>query len=255
MKLGCKTVPEPMHVPPLSAHVDLVKLTAPTNIDYTLKSPPDGNARANDTIGNCVAVAALQTDDIRMQNLGSTRASTADQAIALYTRWTGYNPVTGQPDDGTDPSKAMTDWVVNGLNVGLQAPDAIFWTRVDQQNLGQLQLALMLSGPVQLNLNLPLAAQDTTRTWDVPAGGLSSPAGVPGGWGRHRVTFAKYVDGTFFIRTWGTDQPATPAFMLAYCDGADATLSRLWYDTTGMSPPGLSWDAVRAAMGPLGVAV
>ena len=38
------------------------------------------------------------------------RASTADQAIALYTRWTGYNPVTGQPDDGTDLTKAMTDW-------------------------------------------------------------------------------------------------------------------------------------------------
>ena len=38
------------------------------------------------------------------------------------------------------------------------------------------------------------------------------------------------MDGTFFIRTWGADHPATPAFMLAYRDGADATLSRLWFE-------------------------
>jgi hypothetical protein len=131
----------------------------------------------------------------------STRRSTAEQAIALYSKWAGYNPATGQPDDGTDPVQAMTDWAVNGLDVGLQAPDAIIWTRVDPQNQAHLRIALKLSGPVQLNLALPISAQNTSRTWDAPASGLGGPA-EPGSGRLHRVTFAKLDDGTFFIRTW-----------------------------------------------------
>lgn len=255
MKLGLVSVPAPQHVPLLSDHVRLAALSVPLSIDYTVKAPPDGDPRGNDRIGNCVPVAAFQTTDIRMANAwDSARRSTTAQAIALYSRWTGYNPATGQPDDGTDPVQAMTDWGVHGLDVGLQAPDAIIWTRVDPQNQDHLKIALKLSGPVQLNLALPISAQDTSRTWDVPASGLGGPA-EPGSWGLHRAIFAKFDDGTFFIRTWGTDQPATPAFMRAYGTGADATLSRDWFDATGLSPPGLSWDAAMAAMtAALGVA-
>ena len=93
-----------------------------------------------------------------------------------YPSRPGYDPVTGQQDGGTDPVQAMTDWVVNGLDVGPQAPNAIIWTRVDPQNQDHLKIALKLSVPGRLNLALPISVQGTNRTWDAPTSGLNGPA-------------------------------------------------------------------------------
>ena len=76
----------------------------------------------------------------------------------------------------------------------------------------------------------------------------TGPDWAPGSWGGHRVMCGKY-DGTVrTIRTWGVDVAVHPEFWAAYVVAVDATISHEWLTTTGLTPLGLDFDALRADM-------
>lgn len=208
---------------------------------------PDGHPDllGNDTLGDCVPVAALRAAQMRAAHaLGSGWKPGLAQAQALYGAWSGWDGTQGT-DQGTDTAAAMAAWVKSGIDLGNGLLDCGWWCRVDPAQARQVQLAIALSGPVQVTFDLPLAAQDL-GTWDLTGDGESW---APGSWGAHRVACGRYpaLDGSFIVLSWGLEFHVSPAFWTRYVLAVDATLApATWLDAAGMAPSGVDREALIA---------
>ena len=249
MKLGAIHRARPGSVARLAARSDLDGLRAPAETDYFKKCPADGDPLGNDLIGNCVPCSVLREIQVRRTNaFGDEWKPTAPLTIPLYTKWSGFDPATGKPDEGCDTVLAMTSWATDGVWVNEQDLDIVTWVSVDHANLTHTKLAIFMTGAVGVTLAMPQAAQDLSAWATAPGTG---PDWAPASWGYHRVMSAKYSSDTFTVRTWGNDLVCHPEFWSRYVVAVDATLSVRWFDTTGLAPPGLDWAALKADMAQL----
>ena len=240
--LGAIHAPSPAFVHRLAQRASLHLMTPPAETDWFTKCPASGDDLGNDLYGDCVPVAELNAIQVRRHNAwDDTWAPTADEALALYSILTGFNPVTGQPDDGTDTAKAMTAWVQQGIPIDSQNTDSVLWSTIDPANSVEIALAIAHTGPIQVTLNLPVAALDTAL-WQQAPGTTSD--WEPGTWGAHRVLVGAFHGNVRVCRTWGFDVAIHPDFWSRYVISVDAALSREWFDATGLSPAGLDWDAL-----------
>jgi hypothetical protein len=242
LKLGAIHVPAPRAIRLLADRARLSLMTPPTSADWLAKCPADGDPLGNDAVGNCVACAELRAIQVSRANAwGDVWRPTRDMAFALYGALTGFDPVTLLPDNGTDTAHAMASWSANGVRIDDQNLDVVRWATVDPADAAHIAIAIGYTGPIQVSMALPTAAQDVT-VWSQPPG--TGAGWVPGSWGYHRVMVGAF-DGTERVcRTWGQDVIIHPEFWVAYVVGVDATLSREWMDATGLAPSGLDWDAL-----------
>jgi hypothetical protein len=244
MKLGAIHRPAPLVIKPLATRASLHLMTAPTSADWFAKCPADGDMLANDVLSNCVEIAEYRAAQIRRANaFGDTWSPTLNQVIGLYTDLTGYSPITGQPDIGTDTVQAMTAWTKTGIRINDQDLDVVHWATLFPSNNTHLAIGIACTGPVQVSLALPLAAQDTSL-WAKPPG--TGSAWNPASWGYHRVVVGKFDGLVRVCRTWGKDVEMHPDFWSKYVIGVDITLSREWLNATGLSPANLDWDQLSA---------
>ena len=198
--LGAIHRPPPAHVPLLANRARLDLMLAPPSCDWHKAAPPNGDALGNDSIGNCVTCWDYQEERIRLANsMGDTWKPTAAMTIARYSRLTGYDPATGQPDDGTDTAVDTADLCSRGLEINDQLLDVPHWTLLDPTNLEHMKIAIAHFGAVAMTLNLPIALQDLDFAKAPGAG----PDWVVGSWGMHRVGSGKYDGDVFTTRTWG----------------------------------------------------
>ncbi|MDE2470147.1 MAG: hypothetical protein KGL35_15720, partial [Bradyrhizobium sp.] len=65
---------------------------------------------------------------------------------------------------------------------------------------------------------------------------------APGSAGYHYTPSGAFNTVARRIITWGFDVEVTPAFEAAYLVGAAGQLSRRWFNTVGVDPPGFDWD-------------
>jgi len=241
-KLGAIHVPAPRAIRPLAARARLALMMPPKSADWLIRCPADGDPLGNDAVGNCVPCAELRTIQVRRANAwGDGWRPTRDTAFGLYAALTGFDPVTGVPDDGTDTAKAMAAWAASGIRVDDQNLDVVRWATVDPADAAHIAIAIGHTGPVQVSLALPKAAEDAT-VWSQPPG--TAAGWEPGSWGCHRVMVGKFDGVERVCRTWGLDVAIHPAFWSAYALAVDATLSREWMEATGLAPSGLDWDAL-----------
>ena len=244
--LGAIHVPAPSSIKRLAERASLHLMGAPAKADWFSKCPADGDPLGNDLVGDCDPVAKLRTMQVRVANAwGSTWKPTKEGAFALYSALTGFNPDTLQPDNGTDTAQAMAYWVTYGIRLNDQTLDVIHWATIDPSDDHELAIAIAHTGPLQVTLALPAAAQDLS-TWSQPPG--SGPSWAPGSWGTHRVAVGAYDGKVRVCRTWGNDVPIHPDFWWKYVVAADASLSRLWMETTGLSPANMDWEALASDM-------
>jgi len=243
-KLGAIHAPAPSAIRPLAARAQLALMTPPTSADWFAKCPADGNPLGNDIVGDCVPSAELRAIQVRRANSwGDSWRPTRDDAFGLYAALTGFNPVTGLPDAGTNTARAMASWATGGIRIDAQNLDVVSWATVDPADAAHIAVAIGHTGPIQVSLALPEAAQDLT-VWSQPPG--IGAGWEPGSWGYHRVMVGKFDGQQRVCRTWGLDVPIHPAFWSAYVVAVDVTLSREWMQATGLAPSGLDWDALQA---------
>lgn len=97
------------------------------------------DALGNSTYGCCVPAGTYRLAEIRMANaMGSRWRPDTAKVLALYSKVTGFDITTCQPDDGTDVA-SLQQWVWrNGLDLGLQAPDVPIPLVLDHTNLDHL---------------------------------------------------------------------------------------------------------------------
>lgn len=246
MRLGLIHRPHPC-LPRISAH--LAGQVPPVVADWHGRIALDGDALGNDQVGNCVECGTLRAIQImRAVAAGDGRKPTASEALALYRAWAGWDGTPGGASDcGTASDVAAAQWASTGVAWGEQWRDVPAVAGFDPRIASHLRAAIAWLGPVQLDLDMPLSAQDQ-ETWSVGDG----EAGRPGSWGAHRVCVGKYDACGFTCVTWGVERPMTEAFVETYALDAMVCVSRSWLDVLGRSPLGLDLDALEAASRNLG---
>lgn len=244
-RLGAIHQPTPMAIQPLGARASLHLMTPPVEADWFSKCPADGDMLGNDKLSNCVPIADYRVIQTRIANTQGYTPLFDETLVNLrYTKLTGYDPLTGQPDDGTRTAQDMVDWCQNGIQINSQLTDVPLWATVAPLDNDHLAIAIAHCGPCPVTFRLPLAAQDTSL-WSKPPGQGSS--WLPGTWGTHRVVVGAFIGQVRTVRTWGEDVVVHPDFWRKYVIAVDVTLSKsTWFDTTGLAPSGLDWDALLA---------
>jgi hypothetical protein len=202
------------------------------SVDWYAKMAPCTDPLGNDELGDCFEAAALRSIQLRLANaMGSEWVPTRDEAVLLYRAWAGYNPADAATDVGTNGVEAMRKWCANGVLVNPQLRDIPAWTKVDPGNLAHIKLAIELTGSVQLSLNLPKVAMETSE-WTMTPG--VDPATAAGSEGAHRVMCGKFDADAYWIATWGEIIPASAGFLESYLIAVDAVVAWDWFEATDM---------------------
>lgn len=219
----------------------------PKPADWFKAIPADGNMYDNDRIGDCWPVARRWVVALRRANAaGDTTRPDQQEILDDYTALTGFDQATGLPDDGTDTSQGMADWVTRGVRVNSQVLDIPHWATVDPTNDAHVALAIMCAGPVMATWRLPVAMQDV-GVWSSPPGAGADWTTL---WGEHETVLGKTDGGSLvWTRTWGMDLEVHPDIRRQFLIQIDVPLDLTaggWLQTTGLTPAGLNRAALTA---------
>lgn len=218
----------------------LSRLVTPPACDWhTGHVDVDGDPLGNDDHSNCVPCGALRRLQAARSVAGDQRKPTTIQALYLYRDWSGWDG-TAATDIGTDSGLAATLWARNGIQWGWQWEDVPIIGVLDPTNSAHLKAAIAFLGPIQLDLALPTAWEGKTL-WDVVS---DADGGLPGSLGNHRVCAGRYDADHLYVVTWGIEVRITWRALPVYALNAEATVSRSWLDTSGLSPAGLDMAAL-----------
>ena len=203
--------------------------------------PLDGDDLGNRDHGCCVPAAAFRGLQIRRAiTAGDQRRPRTEEVLALYRRWADWDG-TESTDLGTATDAAAAQWQADGIPWGENWTDVPDIYAFDPRNLAHLRAAIAYLGPVMLDLNLPLAWQNSGGFW-IPAIG---PAGEAGSWGAHRVCVGRYDQEWLYGISWGQEIQISPSVLAGYALHAEVPVSRSWLDTRGLSPAGLGLDGLQ----------
>lgn len=197
--------------------------------------------------GDCtVASAAHIVDQVAWYAQGSLAAPvTSMQTLLGYEAISGYNPNTGQNDNGATLQSALQWWAKNGL-AGYKPSG---YAQIDVTNLPLIKQCIDFFGAVYSAFTVPAAFQtqfDAGQPWDLP----TTRAGqqIDGG---HAVPLVGYDASYLYCVSWGAVQKITyPAFAKYWSPSEQgeawvAVLPQL-IETTGKTPSGLDTATANA---------
>ena len=199
----------------------------------------------NDQVGDCAEAGILHLIQGQAANTGTVLTPTTDQALALYTAVTGYNP----SDPSTDQGTVLTDLLTYIQTSGVEMTDSTGKTvtvevvgsaSLDISSTAQMRYAGYTFGGNYLGINCPQQCEDDTTNWNfgpgLPiAGGHCIPQegeGIAGG----------------KIVSWSEVIPVSNLFLMSYLDEGYVVLTKSWVNAQGKSPSGLDLDGLLAAM-------
>ncbi len=195
---------------------------------------------ANDQYGCCVWAAAAHETMLWTAECGKATAFNSAAVLSDYQAVTGFDPATGQNDNGTN----MLDALNYRRKVGIADAHGVrhkigAFVQLKTGDFAQLEQACYLFGAVEIGIKFPSSAMhqfNTGQPWDVVKG-----TRVEGG---HDIPVVA-KNGNYHIITWGKIQQMTPAFYKKYADECYAILSeeRL---TNGKSLEGFDLAALQA---------
>lgn len=195
----------------------------------------------NQEIGDCTCAAAGHM----IQNwtgmaLGKATTVTDEDVLVLYEMASGYDPTTGENDNGAVELDVLRLW----RNTGLGGHRIWGWCDMEPRNHEHLKAAIFLFGGAYLGIAMPEAWQNA-KVWAVPPCGLTGH-GEPGSWGGHAVCAIAYNKLGPIVVTWGDLVQMTWGAFDAYVDEAHAVVSEDWLHTYGVSPTGLNLTQMQA---------
>ena len=208
--------------------------------------PPDTDALGNDRAGCCVfAGPGHQLNMINVQ-LGDQSRVSADDVLAAYSKYTGFDPITGENDNGYYVRNMLDHWRAEGL----YGTKVIAYALVDWTNPEEVAVATWLGCGTIGGYALPLASQGQIddlgrQLWDVPAGGWPAGRG-PGTWGGHCVWLRGASPKLMNTNSWGQDTVWTLEWQQACCDEMWLVLVDKWVDASGRAPNGFAYEDLLA---------
>ena len=214
--------------------------TPPDSVDWASKVGPDWNMLLNDQLGCCTISGAAHMIEA-WSTYATSKVVLPDSAIlAAYEANSGYNPVTGENDNGCVESDVLNYW----KNTGIGGHKIAAFMALEPGNHWHIKAAIQLFGGVYLGVALPLSAQDQ-KVWSVAPGG---PVGqnAPGSWGGHCINLVEYDPQLLTCVTWGALQQLTWQWNDQYVDEAYAVLSEDWLNVQHVAPSGFDMATLAA---------
>jgi hypothetical protein len=236
----------------LEKYLDLAALPAlPATLGRTaMVSGFDWGMDLNDQIGDCTIASV---DHIRrlwnLLNKQQFAGMSQQDILAAYSAVSGYDPTTGQNDNGAVILDVLNYW----RNTGIGGNKLGAFASVIPGHIANVKYSIMLFGAAKLGIQLPIAAQQQLsrgQIWDVRRFSLFGLTGIwaPGTWGGHDVPIIDWDDAnqTFTCVTWGGLQQLTYRWFAAYCDESWACLDSEWTDGTKPAPNGFDLPTLQA---------
>lgn len=195
------------------------------------------------TLGNTRAGCCTISGLLRCQQSWSARARgkpisyTDEQALAVYSSLSGYDPATGANDTGLVETDVLDYWAKSGVYGDVLAG----YSSIEVSNIRHVKQAIDLYGATYLGLNLPESAEQQTaagQPWTLPWFSRQL--------GGHCVPAFEYDDYYVYVGTWGDRQPVAWDFYLRYFDAAYAPADPLWIGPDGKTPGGLDLSGLTA---------
>lgn len=213
-------------------YVDVSKLPpVKQQVDWT-SGIKDWGMMRNDEIGDCTCAGIAHSIQVwTAANKNEITVADSD-VIKAYSDISGYNPQTGENDNGANELDVLNYW----RNVGINGHKLGAYAKLNTHNIQHVKISSDIFGVNYLGIALPNTAQGQ-EVWDVVNNGGDDS--IPGSWGGHCVIMVGFnVTGPLII-TWGKVMQMTWAFWLAYCDEAYALFSNDWMNND-KSPEGIN---------------
>lgn len=222
---------------------------APAQCDYISALGNSFGMMLNNTLGDCTCAAVGHARQVWTGNSKPPMETVPDSAVqALYSAACGY--VQGQPntDQGGDEQTVLTYVLLNGIQTGTGGVDKLTaFVEVDPANMADVRQVIYECGVCYIGFDVPQFAMNTVgQLWDVQPG-EDNPTIVGG----HAVILSAYDEVGPTCITWGAPQKMTWAFFERFTDEAYALADSDWIKATGMTPAGLTMDALEAQMSAL----
>lgn len=209
----------------------------------------------NDKAGDCTFVTHGHRIRLQEAAAGQRREQpiTDEDVIGAYAALTGYNPATGENDNGA----YMLDVLNYMRTVGLGrqrdgTPHTIAaYVRINHRDEAEVRVASWLFGGLAAGIWLPWSARtQDLRSWDVPLTGPTGD-GAPGSWGGHSVYTTGYGRKGVTFKTWGADAAMTWRFWQTYVDEAYAVISDDFLHQSGKTRHGFAVAQLQAFLSQL----
>lgn len=215
----------------------------PVQKDWSGKVP-SWPMMANNAIGDCTTAAAGHMIMAWSANAISEIIPSDSDIIAAYSAVSGYDPRTGENDNGAVELDVLNYWRKTGI-----ANHQIYaYTALEPRNHSHIKAAVYLFGGCYIGLALPISAQNQA-IWSVPMWGPFG-SGFPGSWGGHAVNIVAYDEHFLTVVTWGQLKKMSWSFADHYMDESYAILSQD-FTNNGKAPNALDWNALQTDLNKL----
>lgn len=204
----------------------------------------------NDSVGDCTIAGMAHAFTAMGVAAGYSQSLfTDDEIIRVYSDISGYNPNTGENDNGCemqDVLKYMRDYGMTDANGKAHKVAAYASLGVPTDTM-MLSEVLKTFGAVYVGIDCPQSAEDQfgNAPWTYEK---DSP--ILGG---HAITLHRRqpygsMIGVFDFSTWGALQSVTIGFIDHYVTEAWAFLTPDWLEVNGNTVDGLSLSALQSDM-------
>jgi len=221
---------------------DIDRATKVNSWPMYCNGPDAGNPVASPGgVGDCTIAAPAHGYTASAVYAGKPQVLFSDQEIIqVYSRNSGYNPVTGDGDNGCQMQDVLKDQTKNGMTDvnGKTHKVAAYAALHEPSNAMMLSEVLNVFGWVYVGINCPDSAQDQFgQVWDYVPNSPNDGGHAIGL--HHRKPYGSQV-GVFYYSTWGALQRATLAFNAHYIAEAWAVITEDWLEANGSTIQGLN---------------
>jgi hypothetical protein len=206
-----------------------LKATPPLSVDF-YNAIGGGGMLGNDQYGDCVFAANGHiVEQQTALGQGKEVKVTTAQALAEYSKVTGFNPNDPSTDQGAEVQQGLDDLRKNGL----AGRNIVMFAELNVKDLNSVKNAVSEFGVVDIGFSVPASAMaqfNAGKPWDV----VANDGGIEGG---HCVIVCGYDSSYVYVYTWNAVQKMTYAFWDKYVDEAWALIDQDWVNkNTGLDP-------------------
>jgi hypothetical protein len=215
----------------LKNYLDTSVPTYPASADW-LSSVKDWPMYLNDRLGDCTCAGIAHIlQAVSTYGQGNTVTVTDSDVLTAYEAVSGYDPRTGDNDNGAVMQDVLSYW----RKTGIAGHKILAFAEVDYRNQDELKAALYTFGHLYIGINFPASAMDQFnegKPWDYVRGSQNE--------GGHAINGGFYQDGgNWKVVTWGQVQEMTQEFWDHYVEEAWVVITPEWLNEQGKSPTGL----------------
>lgn len=200
----------------------------------------------NDRVGDCEVAACAHLTTAWTRYAGSEVVLPDADVYSAYTALTGWDPRTGENDNGVRTADMLSYW----RHTGVGGRKIVAYVAVNPADHEQVRYATHLFGGLLIGLNMPLSAGVQTRQRRIWTS-LTGPNSEPGSWGAHAAHLGAYDKRWLTCTTWGLAQRMTWSFWDRYVTEATAIISPDWITPSGLNPLGFRMDTLLADLAAL----